>query len=367
MISSRRFIEGVHLGRANLAPLVVILQLLVPASGAQEEPTARIGVRQDSSPASAEAEAEVIALRDLLIYWRSQDKTTPMYDLSARLALFAHRFGVQPEACEAWTELSRTAAHIQEEITADTEQEIRETGSAGYRPGVYWTCVQALLHDLTGNTAEARRLLFEPAADEMIHARSSPMEIGADGQRHHLQRSEYQERHGDIAAALMEMQLALLAGAPAFGEGAGPWDVLIARYGTLLTRNARPDIGAIVLHCVRKNSPESLGARIADQEITRLALVEPAGRARVETYHLRAGVMDRTAILVVGREDELQVLGALVAHDPRGVGHAECEWVDVYGEEAFEAARPALERWRHGRYSYQRELARAVLTHHGAR
>jgi len=364
VLSSRLFAERSCSGRASRAPAFAMLLVLVPASVSQEEPAASPPLLQFVTPVSTEAEAEVLALRDLLVHWRTQITTTPVYDVSARLALFVHRFGVQPEACEAWAEMTRTAAQMQDDLNAETEREIRETGSAGYRDGVFWTCARALFHDLTGESAEARRLLFEPSSSEMIHARSCPQEIGADGQRHHLQRSEYLERHGEVAAALMEVQLALLAGAPAFGEGAGSQDILFARYGTLLTRNASSDLGAVVLQFVRQTWPGSLGARIADQEFARLELVELSGRVRVETHWLRDGVMDRTAILVVGTEGsrELQVLGALVAHDPQAVGHGEREWVAVFGDEALEAARPAVERWLQSRYSFQRELASAVLT-----
>lgn len=222
----------------------------------------------------AAARAELFELRTLLDTWvahiawphvggRADNQTLvdvldgdPTPAISARLALFPGRFGLDPHECDGWSELSSAAGSIHGRLLAA----LRAQGPAmPHFSDVWlapqWVAARALLLEVSGRGDAARTLLLGDA--ERTWRGCCPYDLSEDLYWLTRARAEYLDRAGEAAAALRWYHEAFFwCEADEFAEDFGrprvASDLALARYAALLAEAGELDAAA---HVVRTLGP----------------------------------------------------------------------------------------------------------------
>jgi hypothetical protein len=293
----------------------------------------------------SELDMEFTALGELLAELGPPFRTTTMFTipnpgsvLAARLALFAHRFGLDPRQAPQWPAFEGVAR----ELLAAHRSALPVLDDGTFN--VAGPLDRYLLLDICHEEKEARSVLAVMSVDsideDVLHVVEHGVEV-------HQRRSELAERDGDTVLALHHQQeacmdLAIIAGVLGDPTFRGR-DLLLLRYGLLLRAAGHEGEGILMLQALTTMHPDSIGATEARKELERIGATAGAGSARFlcDSWNSFGYTADSFVTLALARDDWPEVCW-LAARVPALEGPRTLRSVQFDGA-GFESARPHLE------------------------
>jgi hypothetical protein len=308
-----------------------------PAAESSDPPAAEPAAR---SVDPADVSREFGELRRLLTEMRGAFGASrkfcapdPGSELAARLALFPHRFGSEPQAAPEWPAFQSMARSLLVSVGS--------SGSAGSGIPSFVSphMDRYVLLDILGRFDEAQQIL------------DSVQTLGADGciwctaensvvvsQR----RSELAERRGNLAGALAFLHDAALD--VAVLSGVAGEDLLCARYGLLLLDNGHDEEGTALLQSLTTRAPNSLGAEVALAELRQRGAVHAMDQAcMLAVQHGPSACLGFSLVAVYRLDDPGSMRWISMRLPARN--ETECTRTAAFDEEAAREAEGLLRAW----------------------